>query len=161
MFKSLGRCLTDLSTDLRERQDWEVGTLRTLDQLLNASSFAFDPVSSILAIGAFASLDASQQRVLSTTGTLDGTIRIFGAPGVETSVSLSSQTPVKFLQFATNLLKLVCIGEESGMYSLWIRVLNTSECIDGNDKLYLWDLTPHDQIKLETSIRFNRPVTSV
>ena len=53
MFKTLGRGLTDLSTDLRERQDWEVGTLRALDHLLNTSTFAFDPVSSILAIGEY------------------------------------------------------------------------------------------------------------
>jgi hypothetical protein len=52
MFKSIGRYLPDLSSDLRESQDWEVGTLRTLDHLLNATTFAFDPVSSILAIGA-------------------------------------------------------------------------------------------------------------
>ena len=51
MFKTIGRSLTDLSTDLRDRPDWEVGTLRVLDHLLNASTFAFDPVSSILAIG--------------------------------------------------------------------------------------------------------------
>ena len=53
MFKNMGRGLGDLSTDLRERQDWEVGTLRALDHLLNASTFAFDPVSSILAIGGY------------------------------------------------------------------------------------------------------------
>jgi hypothetical protein len=46
-----------------------------------------------------------------STGTLDGTIRIFGAPGVETSLTLPSHTPIKLLQFATNVLKLVCIGE--------------------------------------------------
>jgi hypothetical protein len=51
MFKSIGRSLTDLSLDLRERQDWEVGTLSTLDHLLNATTLAFDPVSSILAVG--------------------------------------------------------------------------------------------------------------
>jgi len=44
-------------------------------------------------------------------GTLDGTIRMFGAPGVETSLTLPSHTPIKLLQFATNVLKLVCIGE--------------------------------------------------
>ncbi|KAH9081593.1 lethal giant larvae like, C-terminal-domain-containing protein [Lactarius deliciosus] len=122
MFKTIGRSLTDLSMDLRERQDWEVGTLKALDHLLNASTFSFDPVTSILAIGTF-----------------DGIIRIFGAPGVETSLSLASPTPVKFLQFATNLFKLACIGEKYN--------------------LYLWDLTPHGQIKLESSTRFDRPVT--
>lgn len=44
-------------------------------------------------------------------GTTDGTIRIFGAPGVETNLSLPSHAPIKFLQFATNLFKLVCVGE--------------------------------------------------
>jgi len=51
MFKSIGKSLTDFSSDLRERQDWEVGTLRTLDHVLNATTLAFDPVSSILAVG--------------------------------------------------------------------------------------------------------------
>jgi hypothetical protein len=51
MFKSIGKSLTDLSTDLREREDWEVGTLRTFDHVSNAATFAFDPVSSILAVG--------------------------------------------------------------------------------------------------------------
>ena len=51
MFKSIGKSLTDLSSDLRERQDWEVGTLKTLDHVLNATTLAFDPVSSILAVG--------------------------------------------------------------------------------------------------------------
>ena len=51
MFKSFSKSLADLSTDLRERQDWEVGTLRTLDHVLDANIFAFDPVSSILAVG--------------------------------------------------------------------------------------------------------------
>ena len=51
MFKSIGKSLTDFSSDLRERQDWEVGTLRTLDLVLNATTLAFDPVSSILAVG--------------------------------------------------------------------------------------------------------------
>jgi hypothetical protein len=51
MFKSIGKSLAELSTDLRERQDWEVGALRTLDCILDANVFAFDPVSSILAVG--------------------------------------------------------------------------------------------------------------
>jgi hypothetical protein len=51
MFKGIGKSLAELSTDLRERQDWEVGTLRTLDCVLDANTFAFDPMSSILAVG--------------------------------------------------------------------------------------------------------------
>ncbi len=50
-----------------------------------------------------------------STGTTGRTIRIFGAPGVETSLSLPSHAPIKFLQFATNVFKLVCIGEYSVM----------------------------------------------
>ncbi|KAF8506641.1 lethal giant larvae like, C-terminal-domain-containing protein [Russula emetica] len=122
MFKSIGKSLPELSTDLRERQDWEVGTLRTLDHVLDANIFAFDPVSSILAVG-----------------TANGTIQIFGAPGVETNLSLPSHVPIKFLQFSTNVFKLVCI--------------------DDNDKLHLWDLTAQGQIKLEASMCFDRPVT--
>jgi hypothetical protein len=49
MFKGIGK--SELSTDLRDRQDWEVGTLRALDRVLDANTFAFDPVSSILAVG--------------------------------------------------------------------------------------------------------------
>ena len=33
--------------------------------------------------------------------------------------------------------------------------------VDGNDKLHLWDLTAQGQIKLEASMCFDRPVTSV
>jgi hypothetical protein len=51
MFKSIGKSLEELSNDLRDRQDWEVGTLRTLDRVLDVNTFAFDPVSSILAVG--------------------------------------------------------------------------------------------------------------
>lgn len=46
-----------------------------------------------------------------STGTTDGTIQIFGAPGVETNLSIPSHVSIKFLQFATNVFKLVCIGE--------------------------------------------------
>ena len=53
MFKSMGKSLADLSTDLRERQDWEAGILRTLDHILDTGVFAFDPVSSILAVGEY------------------------------------------------------------------------------------------------------------
>lgn len=113
MFKSIGKSLADLSTDLRERQDWEVGTLTTLDRVLDANIFAFDPVSSILAIGEPNFFYLLYVMALGPTGTTDGSIRIFGAPGVETNLSLPSRhgVPIKFLQFATNVFKLVCIGQ--------------------------------------------------
>ncbi|KAI0308267.1 lethal giant larvae like, C-terminal-domain-containing protein [Multifurca ochricompacta] len=145
MFKSIARSLPDLSADLRERDDWNVGSLRTLDHLLNIATFSIDPVSSILAVG-----------------TIDGTIRIFGAPGVETNLSLPSPA----LSSSCNSLR-TCSS-----YSVSVSITCITACIrsralslswheDGNDKLYLWDLTPHGQMKLEASMRFDRPITCI
>lgn len=41
----------DLSAQLRESQDWNVGTLRIIDYLLNPVSFAIEPLSGLLAVG--------------------------------------------------------------------------------------------------------------
>ena len=165
MFKSIGKSLAELSTDLREREDWEVGTLRTLDRVLDANVFAFDPVSSILAVGElppffwyFGLIDVMAS---DSTGTTDGTIRIFGAPGVETNLSLPSHVPIKFLQFATNVFKLVCIGEYDMVPFSCPRIPLWPGFVDHNDRLHLWDLTAQGQIKVETSMFFDRPVTSV
>jgi hypothetical protein len=46
------------------------------------------------------------------SGAMNGTIHILGKPGVHAKLNLPSVTPVKFLEFATNIYKLVCIGEE-------------------------------------------------
>ncbi|KAI0059493.1 hypothetical protein BV25DRAFT_1918512 [Artomyces pyxidatus] len=114
----------DFSVELREESDWYVGALKTIDHLLDVAAFAVDPVSSIFAVG-----------------TLGGSIRIFGAPGVETGVTLSTPTPVKFLQFATNIFKLVAIDEK--------------------DTLYIWDLTSQGQIKLEVTFHLGLPATCI
>ncbi|KAA1468094.1 hypothetical protein DENSPDRAFT_833291 [Dentipellis sp. KUC8613] len=120
---NLGRAgHSDFSPELRDKEDWNVGILRTLELHPDVVAFAVDPVTSILAIG-----------------TLGGTIRIFGAPGVDTTLTLQGSAPVKFLQLSSNLLKLVCVDE--------------------NDRFYLWDLTSFGQIKLEVSTRFDRPIT--
>ena len=42
---------TDFSAELRDKDDWPVGTLKTFDQLLDVVTFAFDPVANILAVG--------------------------------------------------------------------------------------------------------------
>lgn len=163
MFKSIGKSLAELSTDLRDRQDWEVGTLRTLHRVLDANTFAFNPVSSILAVGELPPylLGLIDVTISDLTGTTDGTIQIFGAPGVETNLSLPSHVPIKFLQFATNVFKLVCIGEY-GMVPLSTDSITVwPGSVDENDKLHLWDLTAQGQIKLEASMCFDRPVTSV
>jgi hypothetical protein len=41
----------DLSAQLRESQDWNVGTLRITEYLLNPVSFAVEPLSGLLAVG--------------------------------------------------------------------------------------------------------------
>ncbi|KAI0322973.1 WD40-repeat-containing domain protein [Amylostereum chailletii] len=124
MLKGFGHSHADFSSDLRDPQDWNAATLKTLTHCLDAVALAVDPVSNLLAIA-----------------TVNGVIHILGAPGVETEIKLPNPIPVKFLEFATNIFKLLCIDE--------------------NDKLYLWDLTHLGQIKLDATCRLDRPVTYV
>ena len=51
--KSAERVLADLSTDLRDEQDWKIGPLRTLDFPLNITSLAVEPVKGLLAAGMY------------------------------------------------------------------------------------------------------------
>ncbi|KAI0033991.1 lethal giant larvae like, C-terminal-domain-containing protein [Vararia minispora EC-137] len=117
-----GHGYTDFSVDLRDAQDWTIGNLMRLNFCLDVAALAIDPVSQLLAVG-----------------TLGGIVYILGAPGVQTKIHLPTATPIKFLEFATNIYKLVCI--------------------DDNDKLYLWDLTSLNEIKLEAMTRVSRPAT--
>lgn len=41
----------DLSAELRESQDWNVGTLRTVEFLLDTVALAIEPLSGLLAVG--------------------------------------------------------------------------------------------------------------
>lgn len=41
----------DLSMELRDPDDWNVGPLRTLDYPLNITTIAIEPISGLLAIG--------------------------------------------------------------------------------------------------------------
>lgn len=41
----------DLSAELREPQDWNVGTLRQIEYLLDVVSLAIEPLSGLLAVG--------------------------------------------------------------------------------------------------------------
>ncbi|TFY82005.1 hypothetical protein EWM64_g2007 [Hericium alpestre] len=124
-FMNLSRAgYSDFSSELRDKEDWNIGSLMAFEHHFDVVAFAVDPVTSLLAVG-----------------TIGGFIRIFGAPGVEATLVLSGSTPVKFLRFAPNLLKLLCVDE--------------------NDRLYLWDLTSFGQIKLEVTTRFDRPVISL
>ena len=50
--KNFGRTgRNDFSLELRDKEDWVVGTLKTLEYHLDITAFAIDPVSSLLAIG--------------------------------------------------------------------------------------------------------------
>jgi syntaxin-binding protein 5 len=41
----------DLSAELRELQDWNIGTLRPIEYLLDVVSLAIEPLSGLLAVG--------------------------------------------------------------------------------------------------------------
>ena len=45
--------LADVSTDLRDEEDWKLGSLRILDFPLNISSLAVEPVIGLLAVGMY------------------------------------------------------------------------------------------------------------
>lgn len=51
MFNSKHDVYLDLSGDLRESGDWQVGPLRNIEYLLDAVSFAIEPLSGLLAVG--------------------------------------------------------------------------------------------------------------
>ncbi|KAG6813211.1 hypothetical protein H0H92_013098 [Tricholoma furcatifolium] len=87
----------DLSFDLRDPDDWKVGTLRLMDYPQDITAFAIEPISGLLAIG-----------------TVNGAIYVFGAPGVETKVTTPDSTGVKFLQFAHLSFQLAFLALDSG-----------------------------------------------
>lgn len=43
----------DLSTCVRDPSDWKIGALREFEFPLDTSAVAFDPVSSLLAVGGY------------------------------------------------------------------------------------------------------------
>lgn len=45
--------LVDLSTELRDEQDWKLGTLRILEFPLNITSLAVEPVMGLFAVGMY------------------------------------------------------------------------------------------------------------
>lgn len=42
---------SDLSVDLRDRDDWKVGPLRVMEYPQNITAFASEPISGLLAVG--------------------------------------------------------------------------------------------------------------
>ncbi|KAG5732833.1 hypothetical protein E4T56_gene2783 [Termitomyces sp. T112] len=91
----------DLSVDLRDRDDWKIGPLRTIDYPQNITAFATEPISGLLAIG-----------------TAGGVIYLFGGPGVETRLVTPDIVGVKFLQFAPSSFQLVCLDDTSVLH-IW------------------------------------------
>lgn len=52
MFKSHDHAVyMDLSSELRDEQDWDVGTLRPFEYPLDIAAIAIEPVSGLLAVG--------------------------------------------------------------------------------------------------------------
>lgn len=45
------KTFNDLSAELNDEQDWQAGILRRLNHYLDVSTFAYEPVSGLLAIG--------------------------------------------------------------------------------------------------------------
>lgn len=51
MFHKPNLDLVDLSSDLRDPQDWHAGTLRSFEYPLDTTTLATEPASGLLAIG--------------------------------------------------------------------------------------------------------------
>ncbi|KDR85736.1 hypothetical protein GALMADRAFT_218826 [Galerina marginata CBS 339.88] len=91
--------LPDLSTDLRDEQDWRIGSLRTLDFPLNVTTLAIEPIAGLLA-----------------AGTADGVINIFGNPGIHCKITLPQPVEVRLLQFSTSTFNIVCLDKNSQLH---------------------------------------------
>ncbi|KII94277.1 hypothetical protein PLICRDRAFT_36534 [Plicaturopsis crispa FD-325 SS-3] len=89
----------DLSTELRDMEDFKLETLRTLEYHLDVVALAVDPVHGLLA-----------------TGTTSGVIHLFGGTGVDLSFTISDSLSIKFIQFAIPLFKLVCIDSSDRLH---------------------------------------------
>ncbi|KAF9486583.1 hypothetical protein BDN70DRAFT_846519 [Pholiota conissans] len=110
--------LPDLSTDLQDEHDWKVGSLKIFDIPLNVATIAIEPISRLLAVG-----------------TSEGTVHIFGRPGVECKIKLPQPSQVRFLQFAISTYNLVCL--------------------DGENQMHVYNLLEFGKPKYVTSARFD------
>ncbi|KAJ6483896.1 WD40 containing snare-dependent exocytosis protein [Mycena vulgaris] len=99
MFKHDRTVYADLSTDLRDKSDWNAAALRSFEYPLNVTTLAIEPIAGLLAIG-----------------TSTGIIHIFGSVSVETRLSLPESVKVKFLQFSISTFQLVCLDERSQLH---------------------------------------------
>ncbi|KAG6873217.1 hypothetical protein C0995_001571 [Termitomyces sp. Mi166 len=102
----------DLSVDLRDRDDWKIGPLRTIDYPQNITAFATEPISRLLAIG-----------------TAGGAIHLFGGPGVETRLITPDTVGIKFLQFASSSFQLVCLDETNVLHTWDLTVIGQPKLV--------------------------------
>lgn len=122
--RSNAKPLLDLSIELADEIDWQAGTLRTFEHHLDITAWAYEAVSGIIAIG-----------------TSDGSIDLYGGPGVEHRLELSERIAVRSLHFASSIFRLVCVDEK--------------------DRLAIWDLNTPRKPKLQSIVNFKYPVNSV
>ncbi|GBE77562.1 hypothetical protein SCP_0104400 [Sparassis crispa] len=126
MFSKHSRDYTDLSLELEDALDWQAGTLKTLKYHFNVTAFAAEPVSGLLAFG-----------------TAEGSILVYGAPGVECQLSVPDppNVRVQLLQFAVSVFKLLCV--------------------DSHNRLHIWDLANLGKPKLQKIVSFAHQINSL
>jgi syntaxin-binding protein 5 len=109
MFHKHNDTYIDLSIDMRDPDDWNVGTLRSFHYPLNITALATEPISRLLAVGTtFCCHSLGELHLFA--GTAGGIVYVFGGPGVETRLNLPEPVGVKFVHFATSSYKLLCMG---------------------------------------------------
>ncbi|KAK0466348.1 WD40 containing snare-dependent exocytosis protein [Desarmillaria tabescens] len=89
----------DLSSDVREREDWKPAELRSFDFAIEVSALAVDPLSGLLA-----------------AGTADGLLFIWGKPGVEIKLSIPERIGAKFVQFSVSTFQIVCLDNTNRLH---------------------------------------------
>ncbi|TCD68310.1 hypothetical protein EIP91_011169 [Steccherinum ochraceum] len=93
------KSIVELSAELNDEVDWQVGILRRLPFYLNVCAFAFEPVVGLLAFA-----------------TTSGDVELYGAPGVHVRLSVSDNARINLLQFATSLSRLLCVDEHDRLH---------------------------------------------
>ncbi|KAJ3517877.1 hypothetical protein NLJ89_g226 [Agrocybe chaxingu] len=91
--------LADLSTDLNDPNDWNVGNLRTFDFPPNITTLAVEPIAGILA-----------------AGTATGAIHLFGGPSVESKITLPEPVGVRLLHFSVSTYTVVCLDDRNQLH---------------------------------------------
>ncbi|KAI5118052.1 hypothetical protein M0805_005899 [Coniferiporia weirii] len=114
----------DFSYDLRDRRDWKIATIREAEYLSGISALAVEPTNGLLAIG-----------------TKSGKILVFGAPPTATILNVPRAAPVKFLQFAALVFRLLCV--------------------DDKGVLHVWDLSQLGRPKIVASEAYKEPICSL